>query len=339
MLNGHGNDIYKYHDIKADFSSNVIPYDYNQKLFTKLNSLKIDKDIFVNYPEPDASSCSRLFEKNYNLPKYSTLSLNGSVEGIYLIAQTFKNAKSLIFIPTFSEYEDAAKSFGHTITFKRNDKFEIDETYDIVFLCNPNNPDGKYFYPDEVEINLKRFKNTLFVIDEAYIRLFRGAISLVSLTTKYENLLVLNSFTKFYSIPGIRIGFLIGSYKTIDKIKAHKIPWSVNSVAINVARIILENHKELTPDLSDYFQECLRFKSELSKINGLKIYPSAMPFFLIKSEKFDAAYLKNLLAEKYKLLIRDASNFRGLSEYHFRVSTQTPEKNDMLENALREIYG
>jgi len=338
MLNGHGNDIYNYHNIMADFSSNVIPYEYNQKLFTKLNSLKIEKDIFINYPEPDASSCSRLFEKVNSLPKGFTLSLNGSVEGIYLIAQTFKNAKSLIFIPTFSEYEDAAKSFDHKITFKRNDRFEIDKIYDIVFLCNPNNPDGKYFYLDEIENNLRKFKNTLFVIDEAYIKLCKGAKSLATLTAQYENLLILNSFTKIYSIPGIRIGFIIGNSKTVEKIKVNKIPWSVNALAVKVANIILENFEDLTPDLSDYFKESVRLKSELSKIDGLKIYPSDMPFFLIKSRKITASHLKDLLAEKYSLLIRDASNFKGLSRYHFRISTQSPEKNDILLKALREIY-
>lgn len=338
MLNGHGNDIFKYSDIIADFSSNVVPYEYNKRLLDKLKFEGFNINCLTNYPEPDAGGCSKLFEERYNLPSDSVLTLNGSVEGIYLIAETYKKSKALIFISSFREYEDASKKFKHKITYQANDIFEIGGSYDLVFLCNPNNPDGKIYPTYKIEYFLSKYPDTIFVVDEAYIEFTPASESFIRTSKKYKNLIILRSFTKYYSIPGVRLGFLIGHPEVVSKIKSNKIPWSVNSIAVSFGKTILENFKELAPDLTELFGNSEKLKRELIQIDNLKIYPSNTPFFLIKSKILKAEKLKNILAEKYKILIRDASNFRGLTDYYFRISTQTAEKNLMLLNALKGIY-
>lgn len=338
MLNGHGNDIFKYSDIIADFSSNVAPHEYNNRLLSRLDSEFFNINSLTNYPEPDAGECSKLFEEIYNLPSDSVLTLNGSVEGIYLIAETYKKSKTLVFIPSFREYEDASKRFKHKITYQPNDIFEIGGSYDLVFLCNPNNPDGKIYPNYKTEYFLMKYPDTIFVVDEAYIEFTPASESFIRISRKYKNLIILRSFTKYYSIPGVRLGFLIGHPKVVSKIKKNKIPWSVNSIAVSFGKTILENFKELAPNLTELFKNSESLKRELVKIHNLKIYPSSTPFFLIESKTLKVKKLKNILAEKYKILIRDASNFRGLTDYHFRISTQTPEKNLILLNALKGIY-
>lgn len=338
MLNGHGNDIFRYGDIKADFSTNVVPYEYNLNVLNRLKSAVTDFSEFINYPEPDAESYSKLFEQKHNLPAGSTLTLNGSTEGIYLIAETYKKSDTLIFTPTFVEYEDASKKFRHNLTFKTNRDFRIDKNYDIIFLCNPNNPDGKVYPLNEIKHFLQKFKNTLFVVDEAYSKLSRDCETSLNLLNDYKNLIVLKSFTKYYSIPGVRLGVLTGHPKVVKKIKINKIPWSVGSFALKIGKLIAENIKDSAPDLTKLFEESEKLKTAISAIDRLKVYPSATPFFLVKSGSLNAKKLKQTLVENYKILIRDASNFRGLSKYHFRLSTQAPEKNRLLLNALREIY-
>ena len=339
MLNGHGNDIFKYNKIVADFSSNVVPKDYNEKLLKNLCAKGFDLNFLINYPEPDAGVCSKLFEERNHLVPNSVLTLNGSVEGVYLIAETFKKSKTLIFTPTFMEYEDGANRFGHKIIFKSNSDFEIKEGFDLVFLCNPNNPDGKVLDLEKVKYYLKRFSKTLFVMDEAYGELCKGFESYIGLVKKYRNLIVLKSFTKLYSLPGIRLGFLVGSPKMVANIIKRKIPWSVNNIALNFGRIILQSPEDIKVDTRKLFENSEKLKSELLKLKDLKVYPSNTTFFLLKSKVLKAKKLKKLLIQRHKILIRDCSNFRGLTDYHFRISTQTEEKNDLLLGALKEIYG
>lgn len=323
MIHGHGGDSYLF-DVKYDLSSNVIPEEYNFKLLSAIKSMKFN---LTKYPEPDAGSLATLFEKRYSLSRGSTIVLNGSVEGIYIWAERFKNSRFLIMSPSFSEYEDAVKRFGSPTLFSSLVGLESFITFsDSVIICNPNNPDGSLLPKDYILSLVGRYPDKNFLIDEAYIDIAGEEHSLIKDTQYFGNLYVLRSMTKFFSLPGIRLGFLSFSPENYDDIIKYKYPWSVNAVAIQIGTMILKDYDKFCPDLRDYKRVIKSFCGILSQIDAITFSKSDTNYFLCRS-KIKSSLIKSRLLKEYGILIRDASNFRTLDEYHFRVSVQSEKVN------------
>ncbi|MCA1926964.1 MAG: aminotransferase class I/II-fold pyridoxal phosphate-dependent enzyme [Calditerrivibrio sp.] len=333
MIHGHGGDSYLY-EVKYDFSSNVIPKEYNNSLLEFINSMKFDLTI---YPEPDADSLAKIFERLHNLHRKSTIVLNGSVEGIYLWAERFRGSKFLVIVPSFSEYEDAAKRFGSDLIFSSIDGIEdnIDRA-DCIILCNPNNPDGNLLQRDYLLNLVRKYSEKNFLIDEAYIDIVGESHSLIGEVQSFANLYVLRSMTKFFSLPGIRLGFLSFSPKNYSDIIEYKYPWSVNTVALEIGKVILNNYGRFYPDVERYKEVVKRFYSMLCQVDGLVVTESKTNYFLCRSN-IKSGTLKDILLKENGILIRDASNFRNLDEYYFRVSAQNEVANMELVKALCSI--
>ncbi|MDA3817892.1 MAG: aminotransferase class I/II-fold pyridoxal phosphate-dependent enzyme, partial [Prolixibacteraceae bacterium] len=198
MINGHGNDQYAYNrTITADFSTNISNGVVAGQLF---DFLKSKLDSLHNYPDPEANIFLEAIAKYHHIKKENLLACNGSTEAFYLIAHTFGGMKSFIRIPSFSEYEDACKQFGHNIekgsvltenSLKKNS---------LIWIGNPNNPDGETTSANEIDKLCQHYHNTLFIIDEAYADLCEGFESAIPLTQKYSNLIVVRSLTKSFSV-------------------------------------------------------------------------------------------------------------------------------------------
>lgn len=330
MIHGHGGDSYLF-DVKYDFSSNVIPKEFNIKLLRIIEDIKFD---FTRYPEPDASTLSKLFEKRFQLPENSTIALNGSIEGIYLWAEFLKNTRFLIPVPSFSEYEDAAKRFSKDILFCNYNNLSENITYvDSIILCNPNNPDGTLIPKDFILSLVKKYRTKNFLIDEAYIDIAGDKHSLLNHIKDNKNLFILRSMTKLFTLPGVRLGFLSFHPENYEKIISYKFPWSVNSAALRIGKLILQRYDELLPDLTEYRATIKKFHEMLSKVPNLEVKSSTTNYFLCKST-VKSSILKQILLEKYRILIRDASNFKTLTDYHIRISAQTDEANSKLVEAL-----
>ncbi len=333
MIHGHGGDNYKY-EVEHDFSSNIVPVEFNKKLLTFISNLKFD---FTNYPEPDASQVVRMFQNHYNLPANSTVALNGATEGIYLWAELFRGRRFLIPFPSFSEYEDAAKRYGSEVIFCGLDKLEREILKcECLFLCNPNNPNGALLHREYLLSLIETYEDKYFFIDEVYMDLCLSNESLLNYVDKYRNIFILRSITKFFSIPGVRLGFLSFNPIHYERVLSYKYPWSINSCAIEIGKLIFSHFQEIKPNIENYMRIVGEFYEDLKSIKNLQVEKSSTNFFLCKSN-IKSSSLKNTLIREYKILIRDASNFRGLTDYHFRVSTQTPKANEELLKALCSI--
>ncbi|MDA3878973.1 MAG: aminotransferase class I/II-fold pyridoxal phosphate-dependent enzyme, partial [Prolixibacteraceae bacterium] len=198
MINGHGNDQYAYRQkIVADFSTNItngaVAKQLSEFLKTKLNTLH-------NYPDPGANIFLEAIAQHHNVDKQNTLALNGSTEAFYLIAQTLSNHRSFIRIPSFSEYEDACKQFVHNIEKGSVLTENSLQKNSLIWIGNPNNPDGETTSANEIDKLCQQYHNTLFIIDEAYADLCEGFESAIPLTQKYSNLIVVRSLTKSFSV-------------------------------------------------------------------------------------------------------------------------------------------
>ena len=335
MLHGHGDDWYKYKQpLRYNFSSNVWHKGPDASLLDVIRQ-NIGSTI-GKYPSPDAAELSALACAFHQLAGEYCLFTNGATEAFYLIAQLFRNSTATIFYPTFAEYEDACQSHGIRTSYIQRNKLGAEAIHsELAFICNPNNPDGFISSSAIIEEEIKRYPATTFVIDEAYIDFATGAASCIPLLTQYPNLIVVKSLTKLFSIPGIRLGYLLSSPHLITRLKDHKMPWGVNGIAIEAGKHIFQHYVELKPELNEAVEDSKYLQQEISEIEGFSVVPANTIFFLLKSERGTAAELKDFLMQEYQLLVRDATNFRGLEGEYIRIAVQDRKGNGILLKALK----
>jgi threonine-phosphate decarboxylase len=151
------------------------------------------------------------------------------------------------------------------------------------------------------------------------------------------NILQLHSLTKTFAIPGLRIGYIIAPPQLIRQLRQYVRPWAVNVLAIEAGKWLIENSVQVLPDLNSYLTETERLRQRLNQIPGIKTDETQTSFMLAQVTPHTAAELKDYLAKNRHILIRDASNFRGLTPHHFRISTQSPQENDQLVSAIKDF--
>lgn len=339
MLFGHGDDFYNsQNEVKINFSSNVWHGANLEKLKDHLNE-HFNK--LTRYPEPDAASLKRLLARRYEIKEENVVVTNGSITAFYLIAQAWRGAKSMVAVPSFSEYEDACRLHEHETSFfsTSDDLSELSlEGQDFCWICNPNNPDGKLLHRTEILGLLTANRNTKFIIDQAYVAFTTEDMLKPSDIKNHPNLILIQSISKAYNIPGLRIGYLVASPEIVNEVNKYIIPWSVNAIALEASKYILIHPAQFTLPIRKWQRETAELIYQLNKFDNLEVIPSSTTFFLVRLKKGTAAELKKFLWEKYGILIRDASNFRGLDETYFRLSTQTTAENQVLIDAIREWF-
>ena len=333
MFQGHGDDGYLHHQpLAADFSTNVYyggaPDGLKEYLFGQWEKVQ-------RYPEVMAESLTKKIATHYGFDNDQVLVTNGSTESIYLIAQAFKMKKTAIIVPAFAEYEDACRMFGHQITFIAWQLLHtaLDGEYDLIYICNPNNPTGAVV-PD-LEQLIAQYPHLIFVVDEAFIEFTFAVKSLLKLTEKYSNLVVMRSMTKVYAIPGLRLGYIVAHPMLTRLFMANKLPWTVNTMALDAGHFIFDHFKRLQLPLSALLADKALFVEQISATT-LTVLDSNTHFFIAETPFGTARDLKQFLLNHFNILIRDAANFRGLSERHLRIATLSPAKNNLLINALAE---
>ncbi len=327
MIKGHGDDHYKYADIKANFSSNVYSDTNNEALLQHLQE-QLPR-LASAYPEPEPYRLQAMLAEVHRVKPSQVLVTNGATEAIYLIAQLTAGKRTHIIQPTFSEYADACALHGHQ--FVAFDEGNIE----TLWFCNPNNPTG--LVRDEDELMQRVGSKPLCIVDRSYDYFTREELRPIAQHLHFsENRLFIHSLTKRYRITGLRIGYVIGSEKLITGLKKLRYPWSVNALAIEAGEWIVQNEFPRTIERKELFAECKRLQSALAEIKGVEVFPTDTHFFLIKTA-MKASDLKEKLAQDYGLLVRDASNFEGLSERYIRIATQTAKENALLIEALRQV--
>jgi len=347
MLSGHGDDTYKYKDIRINFSSNVYNHFCHDGLYAHLASRM---DCIRNYPPPTPSELEKKIASLHGISPDEVIVTNGATEAIYLIAQAFSEYTSQILQPTFTEYEDACRLFKHEIVAPpippRGEHLDsincILKTPHsggrggaLFWLCNPNNPTGQVIPKSILESAIASHPDTIFIIDESYAPFTMQPLVSTSMSGA-KNALLLHSMTKEFAIPGLRLGYITGSAALLSRVRKCRMPWAVNQLAIEAGHYLLAHKSDYALDLPALMAERERMARELSAIDGITVYPSNTHILLCRIEGTTAAQLKDYLANNYGILIRDASNFRGLDEHYFRIAVQTPEEDNQLLNILKE---
>lgn len=331
----HGGDVWS-EDVKFDFSSNVNPLGPPKRVKEAL-SRGIGK--IHHYPDINATELRSAISEYVGVKPGNITLGNGSTELIKNFCEVFiRGGNVVIPIPTFSEYEVYSRLYGAKLQYTSLELEEIIEAIDkdtgAVFLCNPNNPTGSLFDENEILMVVEAAldASALVFLDEAYIE-FSDSRSFGSRVQGFENLFVLRSLTKFFSLAGLRVGYGVANKSLIRCMEKVRIPWNVNTLA-QVAGIESLRDEKFIKTSRDFMKTEWDFLfDELSKF--LKVERSHANFFLINLEgKIKALELKETLLEK-GILIRDCSTFTGLDDNFIRVCIRKHETNVRLIEELK----
>lgn len=330
MLNGHGDDRYKFDDIRINFSSNVYNHFDHEPLFAHLAN-KLDN--VVAYPEPSPVTLEAELAMMLGLQSDEVSVCNGATEAIYLIAQTYRRSKSAVLMPTFSEYADACRLHEHDVCFF----YSLDQLpahAQLVWICNPNNPTGTVIERDTLLQLIDSNSERMFVLDQSYARFTLLPLITPAEAARRPNVIMLHSMTKEYAIPGLRLGYVTAHKAVLNELRLQRMPWSVNQMAIDAGRYLLAHQDDYRLDLDALMSERSRVAEQLQKLGCIDVWQSDTHILLCKLRIGKASALKDYLALEHHILIRDASNFQGLDSTFFRIAIQTPEENDMLIDAI-----
>ena len=212
----------------------------------------------------------------------------------------------------------------------------------IVYISNPNNPAGYVYSKEELLIILKecRKKNSYMFIDEVFMD-FLDNYEDLTLTDKIiynKNLIILKSLTKILAVPGIRLGFIIADSRIINGLNERKTPWSINNFA-QVIGININDYKAYIKRTRSYvYNERIYLMEQLKNINGIDYYQSAVNYILCRiSADKKLNDLKDYLGN-HRIIIRDCSNYVGLSDRYFRIAVKSHKDNKILIDLLKNFF-
>ena len=321
MIEGHGDDLYRYENIKMNFSSNI----YNGTDLSALDAyLRTRMDVMRSYPEPSAASLEVLIAKDCGISPDEVLVTSGAVDAIYLIAQAYRHEGTChVLQPTFREYEDACRVFG----------YQEHEDGALCWLCNPNNPTGDVMATEDVLALAERHR--LLIVDQSYEDYTIAPLLQPADVVGRDDIILLHSMTKRYAVPGLRLGYVTASAEIISRLREQYRPWAINALSLEAGKWLVQRGETAIPDLPSYLAETQRLRNMLNEIEGIEAFETQTNFFLCTIVPATAAELKENLAQEHGILIRDASNFTGLTPHHFRIATQSPAENDALVTAIR----
>lgn len=350
-MNFHGGDVYNYNGEIIDFSSNInpmgIPDSFRRLLCERLEDFTKYPDIEYQEVRTHVAAYLQIRSTEYIIPG------NGAVELIYKLAASDRAERVVGLSPTFSEYRRAANAAG--LEFNEIPAFSSDFTTinmemllenirpnSLVIICNPNNPTGTLVEKaamKELAASLRKLDCRL-IIDEAFMEFTDNypANSMVDVVEEFMNITVIRAATKFFGMPGIRLGYgITANIETAKAAKELMEPWNLNSAAVIAACSIFYDHSYIEKARAWIKSEREYLFEKLGNIKELRVYPSKANFHLVEliDRNMTATQLKAAMAEK-GILIRTAEGFNGLSEFHFRLAVKDRESNDTLLKIIKE---
>jgi len=327
-----------------DLSTNVNPLGPMDGLVTFLLE-RIDE--IAHLPDVEAAQAVWHFASRYDLNPDRILAGNGTTQFIYTAPRALNSRKVLILGPTYADYADACRRHGVDFEFQLADAdrgFQPDipaldrafRQFDTIFICNPNNPTGHLITRDRLAELCGQHSATRVIVDESYLPFVDSGEQQSMLNTGLNNVIVLYSMSKIFRIPGLRSGFVIAPREVISQFRRFVLPWNVNSLA-QAAISYLMRHTEAVDEFvrrtRTYIQaQKDKFIKLVPKQSGIQLFPSTTGYLLVRLPgTLTASDVKQCLLEQ-KILIRDCSNFAGLSNRYIRFSL----KNDTVDRMVAE---
>ena len=356
MIIGHGGNIHeiavryncRVSDI-VDMSSNVNPLGPPPGLIVTLKNQLSGIEML---PEADARGINEAFARRYAISPEKVLAGNGTTQFIYALPKVLESQKVLILGPAYSDYADACKMHDVSYVYemaKDSDGFfhDLDKVqklfhqFDTIFICNPNNPTGVFVPGSVLKKICKKYPGTFFVVDESYLPFVSRGESESLVNADEKNLVILNSMSKIFRIPGLRIGFVIADPVVIQKFFRYYLPWSVNSLAQTAIYYLMRQSEEINRFICQSQQYLKKERDSFLEImndcKNIQFFESTTSFVLAKlTHGVNSGTVCDLMARQH-ILIRNCENFAGLSNRFVRVSLKTSDINRMAAEKLLRI--
>ena len=356
----HGSDIEKiceyYHLKKEDiinFGANVNPLGLSASVKAALAS---HLDILSSYPDREYTSLREVLSAYCRIPSDYILPGNGSSELISLLIDALSPKHTLILGPTYSEYSRELSFSGSTQEYyhlKEEQDFRLDAddlctvldkgNYDLLIICNPNNPTSSAILHDDME-KLLCFcadHGVFVMIDETYVEFAPDieAVTAVPFTQRFTNLCVLRGVSKFFAAPGMRLGYAVtGNPDFLRKMKEKQIPWSLNSAGAYAGELLFQDQDYIDRTRQLILTERGRMYDALSQLASFKVFQPYANFLLLKILKEEkTAFDVFETCIKNGLMIRDCSSFQCLDGEFVRFCIMMPEDNSRLLKVLEKV--
>lgn len=304
-------------------------------------------DDAIHYPEIHAESLVAALASHHHLDPSHLLPGNGSTPLFALLARTLRPRRALVVRPAFSEYQRALQLAGIGIDafdLTPENDFALDpdqllqrltpET-DLLLIANPGNPSGaKIAATTLLALAGMLGENVILAVDEAFID-FCPDDSILAAVTSTPNLYVFRSMTKFYAIPGLRVGYLAGPLTGIARLREEAEPWALSTIAIAAAKAALD----ATAFRQESLQRIPQLRTQLAnglRNLGLHVYPSAANYLLIRLATAHADEVVSTLRRE-GILLRSCSNFPPLDAGYLRLAVRNAAENERLLAALSDL--
>ena len=357
--NVHGGNVHKASrllhtslDQILDFSANINPLGMSSK---GLDAVKDALQDVIHYPDPDMTHLYSITSELWNIPKECIVFGNGAAELIYAICRLPQIEGVYVPAPGFSEYSHGAKSCGlpiveyplefdeHIFSFSYDLNTMLQDlqqsNHQLVFIGNPNNPCGTLWKQESCELFEVCKKNGHYLVfDESFVDFLGDAYSMRNYVKDYDNVIVVHSLTKFYAVPGLRIGAMMANPMIINFIKSHIPSWTVNHLAQIYSEKALQDTDYIQETRAVLKQEKEWLYKELMQMDSLQCIEPSVNYILCHLD--DQYSLEDMIQHLYhqSILIRDCSHYTGLGPNWFRMAVKTREQNEQLLQALRAYF-
>lgn len=346
----HGGNIYEVAERMGispeaivDFSASINPLGPPPHLLEQFNKYF---NRLQHYPDIHNRSLTAAMAAFHGKAAEQIVTGNGSTELIYALPRALDVRRAVIVLPTFSEYERAFASQGVELikvyaaaessfqpTVEQLSRVCGEFQPDALLLTHPGSPSGATL-PSAVRSWLAqkgRERQFHLIIDEVFAD-FCEEESLKGLIEESEQLVIIRSMTKFYGIPGLRLGYLMTSESTADKVRRILPPWSINTYAQIAGAYSLEQHQYRRDSLAFMEETRKDFSAALQRLDGCRVFPSKANYVLVELDPSlpTAAKLQTDLLLADRILIRDCSSFEGMGERHARFAIRLPHENKRL---------
>ncbi len=332
-------------DLRAEvvLASNENPVNLPSEVIARLTE-RLPEFKFNRYPDPTATELRKLIAGANGLEPENVLIGNGGDELIFdlLLAWGGPGRKVLDTPPTFSMYAiDAASTGTEVVSVPRGPDFSIDTErvlsrvregdVDIVIIANPNNPTGD-LTDESFLIDLLGASDAIVMVDEAYFEFSRHTMR--PHMTRHPNLVILRTFSKAFSLAGLRVGYLLGHEEVVSNLMKVRQPYSVDAFSQWVAASVFRERMVFEQQISDIMRGRDRLIHGLSLIHGVEVFPTEANFVLFRVAHASALW-RDLL-HSHSVLVRDFSRTPGLEDC-LRVTVGTAEENERFLAAVDEV--
>ena len=336
-----------------DFSASINPLGPSRQAVRAFHEAT---SLVEHYPDPECFSLKRTMACRWKLSPERVVVGSGSTELIDVIPRALAIRSAMIVGPTYGEYARAVRHAGgrpSVVLARKADNYRppleevvrrlVDkrpgrQAIDAVFLCHPNSPTGRPCGHDDLRALFRAADRarSWVILDESFIE-YCGELTCAPYLRTFSRLIILRSFTKFYGLPGLRIGYSLSSSSVAALLRRFLPPWSVSAVAQRAAEAAIMDERHARRSLRYIEKERARLALRLSSLKGVTVVPSSANFLLIELPTPVRARAITADLRRQAMLVRDCSSVEGCTSRMIRIAVRASRDNDRLIGALARL--